>query len=188
MPFRASVSDTSRAVSSAEKTSVHVTAEHALEDRADQRVVRAAEDHRVDVCFLQRLAYSRTACSVCSPYGSSLSISGTRRGHATGNELDAGVERVHELGVASRVDGPLRREQPDAAVACRLHGRMHLRRQHPITGTVERLPAAAATRRRSPCCRRRRSASRPALRDRGRSRARTHAPQRAAAGRTGRRA
>ena len=40
----------------------HAAAEHALEDRADERVVRAAEDDRVDVRLLERrrvLAHGR---------------------------------------------------------------------------------------------------------------------------------
>ena len=61
-PLRASVSATSRAVSSAEKTSVVAAPEDALEDGPDQRVVRAAEDHRVDARVLERrgvLAHGR---------------------------------------------------------------------------------------------------------------------------------
>ena len=53
-PLRASVSATSRAVSSAEKTSVTSRPNDALEHGPDQRVVRAAEDHRVAARLLER--------------------------------------------------------------------------------------------------------------------------------------
>ena len=54
MPLRARVSDTSRAVSSAEKTSVTARPKPALEDRPDDRVVRAAEDDGVDARVAER--------------------------------------------------------------------------------------------------------------------------------------
>ena len=63
----------------------HAAAEDALEDRPDQRVVRAAEDDRVDVRRLRAARRTRgRRRSVSSPNGSSPSISGTSRGHATG--------------------------------------------------------------------------------------------------------
>ena len=75
-------------------------------------------------------AYSRTASSVAAPYGSSLSISGTSRGHATGwNETPASSARTSSR-VAAGIHGRLRREQPDPAVARRLHGGVRLGRDH----------------------------------------------------------
>ncbi len=62
-PLPASVSDTSRAISSAEKTSVPAP-EDALEDGPDQRVVGTAEDHGVDARLLQRRGELRTAAPV----------------------------------------------------------------------------------------------------------------------------
>ena len=82
-------------------------------------------------------AYSRTAAVVSSANGSSPSISGTSRGHATGTTVDARVERVHERFVAAARDGRLRREQADPAVARRLHGRVRLGRDHADDGDAQ---------------------------------------------------
>ena len=107
-----------------------VATEHALEDRADQRVMRAAEDDRVDTCLFQRCrilahCFLRLLAVRVVPFNER---------HETGardrEELDACIECVDQLRVAAGVDGALRREQADPPVARSLHGRMHLRRQH----------------------------------------------------------
>ena len=108
----------------------HVAAEDALQDRPDQRVVRAAEDDRVDAGGLQRrrvLAYRR-----CCLLGKRI-VALDQRHEPRAHDRDhghAGVERVHERLVAAARDGRLRREQADPAVARRLHGRVRLRRDH----------------------------------------------------------
>ena len=111
----------------------HVAAEHALEDRPDDRVVRAAEDHGVDALLLERRRVARTASVVSSPNGSSPSISGTSRGHATGSSDTPASSACTSLR-SGRRDGRLGREQADASVPRRLHrGRLGL--DTPMTGT-----------------------------------------------------
>ncbi len=135
MRLRASVSATSAAVSSAENDERDVAAEHALEDRPDDRVVRAAEDHRVDAGARgAAAATSRTASTVASPNGSAPSISGTSRGHGDGDHLDpASTVRDERLVPAAR-DGRLGREQADPAVARRPRSRARLGLQHADDG------------------------------------------------------
>ena len=69
-----------------------------------------------------------TSASVCSECGCSPWIASARPGHGDGDELDAGVEVVDGLLVASAGDRGLRGEQPDTAVARRLPGGVGLRR------------------------------------------------------------
>src|SRR4029077_4554310 len=84
IPLRASVSATSRAVSSAEKTSV------TPRPKTRWKIGRISGEWvqpRMTVstsAALSRAAVSRTASVVAAPNGSSLSISGTSRGQATG--------------------------------------------------------------------------------------------------------
>ena len=54
-----SACSTCRASAAPEVTIVDAAAQHPLEHRADERVVRAAEDHRVDVRLAQRRGSSR---------------------------------------------------------------------------------------------------------------------------------
>src|SRR6266511_1337698 len=103
-------------------------AEHALEHGPDERVVRAAENDRVHLFFLERtrvLAYRRV----------DLLGGGTRfdQGHEArtggGDDVSTGVESAYRLRVAAACHGRLGGQDPDAAVAGRLHGRVRLRSQ-----------------------------------------------------------
>ena len=91
--------------------------------------MRAAEDDRVDTCGLQRL---------CVPAHGLLRLLAIRvvaldqrneERACDRKEGDAGIECAHELTVTARVDGALRREQTDAAIARRLDGGVRLRRE-----------------------------------------------------------
>src|SRR6266702_1436801 len=73
-------------------------------------------------------AYSRTASVVSAAKGSSLSISGTNRGHATGKNSTPASRSP--ISFAYRLAGRLRRQQADPPVASRLHRRVRLRRDH----------------------------------------------------------
>src|SRR5215211_3002338 len=104
--------------------------EHALEDRADQRVVRAAEDDRVDPGRLQRL---RVVAHSIRRLGAERLVALDQRYEARAGdreEADAGVERVDELGIPAGGDRRLRRHQADPAVARREHGGVGLGRDH----------------------------------------------------------
>src|SRR5438876_6921324 len=113
--------------------------EHTLEDGADQRVVRAAEDDRVNPSVLQGL------CVLADRRGGLRAErivaldqrheprAGQRR------ELATGVERGNELGVAPGLDRRLGREQADLAVAGRLYGRVRLGLDHTDDRNRERL-------------------------------------------------
>ena len=108
----------------------HVAAEDPLQDRTDQRVVRAAEDDRVDAGGLQRrgvLAHGRGRL-----LGERVVALDQRHEPRAGDRDDLGarVERSNELLVATAGDGRLRREQADPPVARRLHGRVRLGRDH----------------------------------------------------------
>ena len=114
-------------------------AEDALEGPLEQRVVRAPEDDRVDPRLLQRLrirAHGRLAALGVELVGLDQRDEIRARDR---DELDAGVERVHELGVASGGDGSLGRHQADATVPGRLHGGVRLRRDHADHGHAELL-------------------------------------------------
>ncbi len=103
-------------------------AEDALEERAQQRVVRAAEDDRVDAGLLERRG-------VVAHGGEELLGPGVpldQRDEARTGDLGHGharVERVDDVGVAAARDGSLGGEDADAAVARRLHGGMGLGRE-----------------------------------------------------------
>src|SRR5215218_5349964 len=87
--------------------------EHALEDRADQRVVRAAEDDGVDPGGLQRL---RVLAHSIRRLGAERLVALDQRYEARAGdreEADAGVERVDELGIPAGGDRRLRRHQAD---------------------------------------------------------------------------
>ena len=93
-----------RAQSPPPRTRAHVASEDALEDRPDQRVVRAAEDHRVDARLLQRRrVFAHGVRSSPSRTGrrsrSAARAAGTRR-----HELNSRVECAHELRVAAGGD------------------------------------------------------------------------------------
>ena len=114
----ASVSATSRAGSSAEKTSV--TSRPTRAGRRDGSGVVRPPRMTVSTSAAPGARHSRTGSSIAAPYGSSLWIRGTSPGHATGVKLDAGVESRERLRIADRVDRgavarkPIRR----ARVAC----------------------------------------------------------------------
>ena len=76
----------------------HVASEDALEDRPDQRVVRAAEDHRVAAGRLERLRVLAN--------GVDRLLAGLDQRHelraGDRGEADAGVERPHELARSGR--------------------------------------------------------------------------------------
>ena len=128
--MRASVSATSRGGLVRGEDERHAAPEDTLEDRPDQRVVRAAEDHRVDARILERrgvLAHRarRLLAEGIGPLD--------QRHEAWARNLDdvdARVERSHELGVPAARDGRLGGQEPDAAVARRQHGSVGLRGEH----------------------------------------------------------
>ena len=64
-------------------------------------------------------------------------MSGTSRGHATGDDLGARVERADELRVAAARDRRLGREEPDPPVARREHRGVRLGREDADHGHVE---------------------------------------------------
>jgi fermentation-respiration switch protein FrsA (DUF1100 family) len=104
--------------------------EDPLEDRTDERIVRAPENDRVNPGLLQR---GGVRANGLGGLGAERRLAldqrhESRAGH--GHEGDARVERVHQLGVAAGGHGRLGREQPDPAVARRLYGRMGLGRDH----------------------------------------------------------
>jgi hypothetical protein len=108
----------------------HVAAKDPLEDLADQRVVRAAEDHGVDPLRLQRrrvLAHGPLrllAVRILALDQRHELRAGDRM------ERDAGVERVDEFGITARLHGRRGGEEADPPVARRLHGRVRLGRDH----------------------------------------------------------
>ena len=75
-------------------------------------------------------AYSRTASVVSGPNGSSLSISGTSRGQGTAVSRTPASSVRTSCSYRPRLDGRLRREEPDPAVPGRLHRRVRLGRDH----------------------------------------------------------
>ena len=108
----------------------HVAAEHALEDRPDQRVVRAAEDHRVHAVALERRGV--LAHGVCR-LGPERIVALDQRHEPRAGDRGQGharVERADERLVAAALDRRLRGEETDPAVARRLHGRVRLRCEH----------------------------------------------------------
>ena len=105
-------------------------AEDPLEDRPDQRVVRAAEDHGVDVCGLERLGVLADGVGRLGPERGLALDQRHEAGARDREKPGAGVERLHELAVAAGVHRRLGREQADPAVARRLDGRVRLGRDH----------------------------------------------------------
>ena len=105
---------------------------------------------------LSGAATSRTASVVSSPNGSGPSISGTRRGHGDGDDLDARVVRVDELLVAAARDRRLGREQADPPVARRERRGVRLGLEDADDGHGERALEVGEPRRGRACCRRRR--------------------------------
>ena len=75
-------------------------------------------------------AYSRTASTVSAANGSSDLDQRHEPRAGDREEPGPGVERVNELRVATGRHRRLRREQADAPVAGRLHGRVRLGRDH----------------------------------------------------------
>ena len=108
----------------------HPTSEHALQDRADERVVRAAQDHRVHVRLLQmRRVLAHRVGDLLAERLVALDQRdepGTRDRH----DLGACIERVHEVRVAPACDGGLGREEPYPPVARREHRCVRLGREH----------------------------------------------------------
>ena len=100
-------------------------AEDALEHRADERVVRAAEDHRVDADLLER---SR----VLADGGRELVVRPARLDHRNepgardGEHRGPRVECPDHVRVAPASNRALGREQADLPVSRRLHGRVRL--------------------------------------------------------------
>ena len=85
---------------------------------------------------LSGAAYLAHRRDVSSPKGSSPSISGTSRGHATETTVDARVERADERLVAAARDGRLGREQADrGGCASRARRRAPRAASTPTTGT-----------------------------------------------------
>ncbi len=92
--------------------------------------MRAAENHRVAVCFLER----RGVLAHRGDDGLAERVAGLDQRHEFGacdrRELNAGIERVCEELVAPALDRELGRKQSDPAVAGRLHGRVRLGDDH----------------------------------------------------------
>ena len=108
--------------------------EDPLEDAADERVVRAAEDDRIhpslpSAARRTRERPRRERDSSRRPR-SAARAAGRRRDH-----FSARVERANCRGVAAALDGRLGGEHPDAPVARRLHGGVRLRSEHADDGT-----------------------------------------------------
>ena len=185
IPLRASVSATSRAVSSAEKTSVTPRPKTRSKHGPDQRVVRAAEDHRVDARGLQRrrvLAHRVARRPVDRRAG--LDQRHEPRAGDLEHVAPASSART-AVRVAPARDGRLGREHArsggSASPAPRRAPRARARR----APGPRAAPGAAAAPRRSPSCTRRGSASRRSPRGRRRSRARSGGSRPPAAARTG---
>ena len=117
----------------------HVAPEHALEDRPDQRIVRAAEDDRVHVRLLERRRVLAHGLGRLGREGIGALDQRNEARAGDGEELDARIERVNERGVTPGSDGRLGREQPDAAVAGRLHGGVGLGSDHADDRNVQAL-------------------------------------------------
>ena len=121
-------------------------AEHALEDRADERVVRAAEDDGVDVGLLERrgvLAHGRG--DLLAEEVVALDQRDEPRA-CDRDDLRPRVERVDELRIAAARDGRLGREQPDPAVPRREHRGVRLGGENADDGNCE-LPLQVGKRR-----------------------------------------
>ena len=88
---------------------------------------------------LSGAAYSRTAATTSSLNVSPDSIRGTSLGQATAVRLHARIQRLRKQLVAPAGHGQLGREQADAAVACRLHGRVRLGDDHRHDGHLQLL-------------------------------------------------
>ena len=90
--------------------------EDPLQDRADERVVRAAEDDRVHAGLLQRLGIR--ANRVRDLLAERIVRLDERHEPRAGdrNDLRAGIERANELDVSPARDRRLRREETDPAV------------------------------------------------------------------------
>ena len=97
-------------------------AEHPLQQRRDQRIVRAAEDHRVDLRVAQRARVVPHGVDICSSNGDPRSISGTSPGQATPTTVTNGSAAAIACLVGAAAHGRLRRHVADAAVAGRGDG------------------------------------------------------------------
>ena len=115
----------------------HVAAEDTLQDGTDQRVVRAAEDDRVDSGRLQRLRVLTDGLDGSRAVRVVALDERHERRARDRHDLDAGVERAKQRDVPARGDRGFRREQADAAVARRLHGGVRLGRDHADDGNGE---------------------------------------------------
>ena len=130
IPFRASVSAHLACRFLGREDERDVAAEDALEDRPDERVVRAAEDDGVDARLLER------ACVLAHGLGrlgrEGVGALDQRHQPRAGDrkELDSRVERVDEGRVPACGNRRLGREQADPAVPRRLHRRVRLGCDH----------------------------------------------------------
>ena len=135
-----------------------VAAEDALQDRPDQRVVRAAEDDRVDARLLER---SGGLADGLDGRLAERVVALDQRHELRARDRhdgDAGVERPDQRLVAAARHGRLGREQADAPVARRADGRVGLRLDD-AEHRDRRAPAAGrAAPPRWPSCRPRRRA------------------------------
>ena len=113
------------------------TPEDTLQDRADERVVRAAEDDGVHVGVLER------GCVLADGGGDLLAEDvvalDERNQTRTGDRYDlhSCVERVDELRIPSAGDGRVRGQQPDPAVPRREHRSVRLGGEHADDGKGE---------------------------------------------------
>ena len=107
-----------------------VAAEDALQDRPDQRVVRAAEHDGVDLCLLQRRGGLAHRGDGRLAEGVVALDQRHELGAGDGDDGDAGIERPDQRLVAAAGDGRLGREQADATVARGAHGGVRLGLDH----------------------------------------------------------
>ena len=139
-------------------------AEHALEHRAHERVVRAAEDHRVDARLAQRLAVAAHGVDdLLVEREAGLDDRRELRARRPRSASTCGSAARERALVGADRDRRRRGEQPDAAVARRRHRRSAPGWTTPITSmpsvVCHSARAARAAPRRSPSCRRPRAAS-----------------------------
>ena len=124
----------------------HAAPEHALEDRADERIVRAAEDHGVHVLGLQDVGVLANRCRGLLPERIVALDQRDELRAGNGEHLHARVERAHEVPVAPARDRRLGGEEPDASVARREDRSMGLGRDDADHGHGE-LPLEVRERR-----------------------------------------
>jgi len=93
---------------------LHARPEHPLEHRAHERIVRAAEDHRVDVRLAQRPAVAAHGVDEALVEREAALDDRREVGARHGRQRHVRVDGGERLGVGAAVDGRRRGKQPDA--------------------------------------------------------------------------